>query len=189
MQAMSVGGNNITTSEIYRDLSNSGVQPSMSGYRVGDQLFQSGIGGRGGAGGPPAPADDGKPHIYPSTAYPSATTMAQGTVITLGSGESRSAVDLQLRLMPTVRVSVTVSGPDGPGRNIGIKLYVPGADYDRGVDLPGNRGHGHGCERRVHVPWRDSGRSTLKIVRVPRPPPVPMTSSNSTTIEVAGPAA
>jgi protocatechuate 3,4-dioxygenase beta subunit len=119
-QAMN-SGNGPANSEVYRSLSSSGVFPNSNGYRIGDLLFSSNS-GRGG-GSPPAPADDGKVFAYPPTFHPAAASASQATVIKLASGEERSNVDLQLKLVPALRVSGTVVGPDGPMPNLGVKLY------------------------------------------------------------------
>jgi hypothetical protein len=46
--------------------------------------------------------------------------------VTLKSGEERSDLNFQLRLIPTSRVSGTAVGPDGPVANLGVRLVVPG---------------------------------------------------------------
>ena len=46
--------------------------------------------------------------------------------MTLKSGDERSDVNFQLRLIPTSRVSGRAVGPDGPLGNLGIRLVVPG---------------------------------------------------------------
>ena len=57
---------------------------------------------------------------YPTTFFQNATTPLEATVITLGSGEERNGVDLSLRLVPAVRISGTLTGPDGPVKDIGV---------------------------------------------------------------------
>jgi hypothetical protein len=55
-----------------------------------------------------------------------AAVPAQASLVTLKSGEERSDVTFQLRLIPTSRVSGRAVGPDGPLGNLGIRLVVPG---------------------------------------------------------------
>ena len=64
---------------------------------------------------------------YPTTYYPAATSAAQLTTITLGSGEERNGVDLHLRLVATHSVSGTVSA-EGPVANIGVRLLPANMD-------------------------------------------------------------
>jgi hypothetical protein len=81
-----------------------------------------------GAAIPPPPLD-GRLFLYPTTFYPSALVLSQAAVIALGSGEERDAVDLQIRPVPTARVSGTASGPDGPSIGLVVQL-VPAAAAD-----------------------------------------------------------
>jgi hypothetical protein len=72
---------------------------------------------------------------YQTQFYPGATTASEARTLTLGSGEERSAVDFQLRLVRTARVSGTLTGPDGgPAPNMALHL-VPGGE-ELPDDLP-----------------------------------------------------
>jgi uncharacterized protein (DUF2141 family) len=62
----------------------------------------------------PPPGDNGRLAVYPNTFYPDIAGSLQANAITLGSGEVRSGVDLHLRPVSAVRVSGTLTGPDGP---------------------------------------------------------------------------
>ena len=100
--------------------------PLLSGFRVGDLMVQQSPSvGRSALA--PAPAEDGR-IAYPTTYYPAATSAAQLTTITLGSGEERNGVDLHLRLVATHRVSGTVKGAEGPVANIGVRLLPANMD-------------------------------------------------------------
>ena len=69
-------------------------------------MFQSGGSTLGlGTAVAPAPGEDGRVLAYPSTFYPGAGVIAQATPITLASGEDRPRIDLQMKLVPSVRVS------------------------------------------------------------------------------------
>ncbi len=86
------------------------LRPGPAGsLQIGDVAFSLG----GGTPVPPPPAGD-RLFVYPTTFYPSATSSAQATIVTVSSGEERSAFDFQLRPLPAARVSGTVSGPEGP---------------------------------------------------------------------------
>ena len=76
---------------------------------IGDSVYTLGL------GTPiPPPPDGARLLVYPATYYPSAAAVGEGTIVTVASGEERSGVDLQLTPVPTVRVSGTVTGPNGP---------------------------------------------------------------------------
>ena len=117
----------------------------------------------------PSPGDDGRMLAYPTTYHPSAPTATRLTVVSLVSGEERTGVDVQLRLVTTVRVSGTVSGPEGPVPNIGVRL-IPAGMEDFATDLgfesaltltdPG------GAFTFLGVP---SGTYTVKVLKMPRP--------------------
>jgi hypothetical protein len=88
---------------------------------VGDALYALG------RGSPiPPPPVDGRLLVYPTTFYPAATVPAQATTITLGSGEERTAIDLQLQPVPTARVSGTLVSPTGPASQTAIRLIPSG---------------------------------------------------------------
>jgi hypothetical protein len=48
--------------------------------------------------------------------------------VTVGSGEERTGVDLQLRVIPTARVSGTIVGPKGPAGQANVRLIAAGPD-------------------------------------------------------------
>ena len=92
------------------------------GLHVGDSvLYRPG----------PAPllAQDGRVLSYATTLFPGTAITSEATLIALGSGEERSAIDLQLRLLPTVRVSGIVTSPDGPVPRLRLRLAPPNAAY------------------------------------------------------------
>jgi hypothetical protein len=104
------------------DLMSSGVMPTdsmTSGVRIGDFMVAS-------SGSVPLIGPEGRLLAYQTTFYPGAAVPAQASPVTLKSGEERSDVNFQLRLIPTSRVSGTAMGPDGPVGNLGIRLVVPG---------------------------------------------------------------
>jgi hypothetical protein len=105
-----------------------------SGQRLGDLILQA-----GGAGGgrdqavPPATSDTGAVLVYQTTYFPGATVSSRAQVISLKSGEARTGVDLQVTPVPTVRVSGTVTGPDGPAQ--GLSLHLITADPDQALSM------------------------------------------------------
>lgn len=107
-------------SEAYRSMTNSaaGISSSASGFRVGELVLRQG-------GGRPAPAPDGRIMAYQTQFYPAAAAASQASLVSLKSGDDRRGVDLQLKLVPSVRVSGRVRGPSGPGAFLGMTLVPP----------------------------------------------------------------
>jgi hypothetical protein len=66
--------------------------------------------------------------IYPPTFHPGARAAAQAAVISLGSGEERLGVDLQLLPAPAVRVSGMLIGAAGPLGMTPLRLVPTGAE-------------------------------------------------------------
>jgi protocatechuate 3,4-dioxygenase beta subunit len=76
---------------------------------------------------PPSPTD-GHLMVYPTTFHPSTRSPGEATVITLASGEERSAVDLQVEPVPAARVTGTLIGSDGPVGGASVQLRGKGLD-------------------------------------------------------------
>jgi hypothetical protein len=182
---MMSGGSSLN-SQLYRDLSSSGASPSMGGYRVGEFILQSGAGGRSGGPPPPSPSDEGRMMAYLNQYFPSANVLSQAAVVSLTAGEERSSTDLRLKLVPTVRVSGSISGPDGPVRNMGVRLVPLGIDDVSGgdgtMDIATSATDASGNFTMFGVP---PGTYLLRATRIPRP--LPTLSRNMTTVEVSGP--
>lgn len=88
------------------------------GQRVGHFSMSNAM-----APGVPAPPVVGeKVFVYATSFYPSVSAPSKATVITLASGDDRAGVDFQVRPTPTVRVSGTLTGPDGPEGGVGMEL-------------------------------------------------------------------
>jgi hypothetical protein len=83
--------------------------------QVGDAIYPLGRG----VPIPPPPSGD-RMFVYPAAFYPS--TSGPPTVVTVGSGEERTAIDLQLHPVPSARISGTVAGPEGPASNVSLLL-------------------------------------------------------------------
>jgi hypothetical protein len=73
-------------------------------------------------------ASDGALSIYPTHFFPGVTTPATATLIPVGPGEERSDIDFMLRPVRTVRVSGTLTGPDGPAGDYVLRLVPAGDD-------------------------------------------------------------
>jgi hypothetical protein len=163
MQAMQSG----STQDLIREYSAAGMPfPSPGGIRIGDQQLQLN-GGRGGGTSIPVLVD-GPILTYQTIYHASATVAAQADVITLGAGDERQGVDVQLRLAKTVRISGTATGPDGPVANVGVRL-VPAEAIDTasesGFETAITATDGKGQFTFLAVP---AGQYVLKMQRMPR---------------------
>ena len=76
------------------------------------------------------PAPDGRPLGFANTFYPGTSRAREAIVVPLGSGESRTDLDLSVRLTPTVTVAGVLTGPDGPMKHMTLSLVPPGTDLD-----------------------------------------------------------
>jgi hypothetical protein len=139
--------------------------PTGMGFRIGDHQIE---GGMQIAYPMPQPTDDGKVLVYAPQFYPNAASPSQATVVTVGSGEERSGVDLQLRLVTTARVSGVLTGPEGPAANFGVKLLPPAADdftSESGIEAAIAVTDANGAFTFLGVP---AGQYLLRALRVPR---------------------
>ena len=149
--------------------------PTLSGpvggnhLRIGDQLLQ--VDGRMVA--PPAPGSDGRVSVYPSVFYPDAGHHGGGEAITLASGETRSGVDLQLRLSPAYRIEGRLEGPEG---RIGIAALhlLPAASGLSGAAASTPLGttvaDASGGFRFLGIP---PGQYVLRVIKLPAPETTP----------------
>ena len=130
--------------------------------RIGSFSFQSAAGTARSAL-PLSPSADGRMFVYPAQYYPNAATPAQATVISLKSGEERAGVNLQLRLVPTVRISGIVTGPDGPVMT-NLALLPSGDELagDAGLELATSVSGANGRFTFLGVP---SGQYLLRVMK------------------------
>jgi len=159
--------------------------PSASGFRMGQLIYQI-EGGRGGSGTLPPPGQDGRVVSYPTVFYQTASTPTAATVVKLASGEERTGLDFQMKLKRTLMVSGTVTGPEGPVKNVGVKL-LPAAAAEEYATPFGNEAavtasDASGGFTFLGVP---PGAYTLQVIRVPRFL-APRSPSSMTTVEIAG---
>ena len=74
-------------------------------------------------GSPMPPPPSAERLFYPPTFHPSALTIDLTVPLTIGAGEERGGIDLQLLPVPTLRVSGFVVGPDGAAAGIPVRLW------------------------------------------------------------------
>jgi protocatechuate 3,4-dioxygenase beta subunit len=92
------------------------ASPRGAGMRVGNLMVRSD------SGALPTTAGDGRVLAYQALFFPSATSASDASVVTLGSGEERAGLDMQMKLIRTARVSGTLMGATGPAANTMIRL-------------------------------------------------------------------
>jgi hypothetical protein len=112
--------------EMQRSMSGSGgLSPSGSGYRVGEFVMISSSGSRN---VDPSPGEDGRLSVFADACYSSAPNLQGAQLVRVTSGQERSALNLVLRIVPSVRVSGVLTGPAHRIAGMGVHLYpaVPG---------------------------------------------------------------
>ena len=71
--------------------------------------------------------EGGRLMVFPTTFFPASPTAAEASPISIKSGEARANADLHVKLVPSLRVTGTLTGLDGPVANVGVRL-VPASD-------------------------------------------------------------
>ena len=116
---------------LYIELRNNGVpSPRATGYRLDGWIRQISDAALLGYT-PPPPQPDGRVLTYRSTYFPTADSPVTSTPVSVNAGEDRRGVDLTLRLVPGVRVSGRLVGPDGPVQDLGVRLLAQGSEAFR----------------------------------------------------------
>jgi hypothetical protein len=155
--------------EISRELIRAGGSPNLPGstsaLQVGDAVISLG------RSATPPPIVDGRFFVYPTMFYPASPTASNASAIAVGSGEERAGIDIQLKLAPTARVSGVLTGPSGPVANTALHLVAAGSDdlLDE-LESAGTLSDVNGAFTFHGVP---QGHYTLKVLKVPQPPPGP----------------
>jgi hypothetical protein len=133
-----------------------------SSLQIGNQVQTLGRGPT-----PPPSPEDGRTFAYPTMFYPAAISSAQAGLVTLGSGEERTGIDLQIKPMPMSRVSGVVMGPDGPASTIAVRLIPAEAEASATeIDTASTVTDRNGQFTLLGVP---PGQYVLRITKVPRP--------------------
>jgi hypothetical protein len=145
------------------------------GLRVGDSLISSS------SGALPVVSGDGRMAAYVTQFYPSAGTIGDATVVALGSGEIRNGIDIRMPLLPTVKISGTVNGPDGPLPNLQVRLLPAGAALTADAVSEVARGTtaADGSFVLLGVPV---GSYVAKVLKTP-PPPMPAAIANNPQLQ------
>ncbi len=138
---------------------------SASNQQIGNHILQ--VEGRMPAF--PPPAADGAVAVYPAVFYPQAAQPSGASIVTVRSGETRAGVDLQLRSVPTVRISGTLEGPDGV---VGVAaLHLIAAENilsnPSAYPVATTVADASGAFLFLGVP---AGQYQLRVIKVPSPP-------------------
>lgn len=115
-----------TQADLRREFSASNAPwPAAPGIRFDDHVLAE----RNDDGPGLLPNDNpGRLRVYPTTYYGGSMSAARAAVVTLKSGESRAAVDIQIQPVTAATVSGTVMGPRGPEGNLGLRLVPSSSD-------------------------------------------------------------
>lgn len=76
----------------------------------------------------PRPTDDGRPQVYEPLFSPGVTRVTDAQAIDIAPGQDRSAVDLQLRPVPAVRVAGRLQGPPDAINGFTVRLLATGME-------------------------------------------------------------
>src|SRR5262245_52983949 len=88
-----------------------------------------------GAVTPPGTAAGSPVYIYPTQFYPGVPTLNRAATIALASGQERDGIDFALTPAPSVRVSGSLVGPDGPMANTGLRLIAEGNEMLTSLEI------------------------------------------------------
>ena len=163
-------------------LTSGGPPPVPGGVQVGDLLLQQATGSS--AAPSPPPSADGGLFAYQTVFYPAAPSAAEASPIALQSGQERSDVNLQLRLVPTARVMGQVLGPAGPTANLAVHLRsASDGDAPAGIDVDTatTLSTADGTFTFLAVP---AGQYVATVVKTP-PPPLPPELASSPLMKMA----
>jgi uncharacterized protein (DUF2141 family) len=72
----------------------------------------------------PPPIAGSRVFVYPTHFYPSTRSIASATIVTVGSAQERTGIDLQVKPVPAVKVSGTVAGLAGPSGVVAMRLVA-----------------------------------------------------------------
>ena len=145
--------------------------PGAGGQAIGPDarfLLQRGNGMSGDIAA--APDASGRIVGFSTVYYPNAPTASGADVITIASGEERTAIDLALRRVPTVAISGLITGPDGAAADHAIRLVATDAgDIIQEPESAVAMSDASGLFLFLGIP---SGQYIVQVVRMPRRTPV-----------------
>ncbi len=113
----------------------------------------------------PPPADSSALLVYPTVYHPNAASMSAASLVTVTSGQERSGVNLQVRPVPTARVTGTISAPAGSAGYVAVRLMPVDSEHDEGNAFS-TMSDENGRFTLLGVPFGDY---TLRVVDTPPP--------------------
>ncbi|GMV21687.1 MAG: hypothetical protein AMXMBFR57_16360 [Acidimicrobiia bacterium] len=143
------------------DVAMSGGAMAVNGTRVGDMVVGTTTGDL------PRTDDAGRTVVLAGRFAPEASTSAEAVVVTLGTGEVRTGVDVALPYVRTVSVSGRVTGPSGPASGLPVRLIAVGETLltDNSMDVAAATTRADGSFMMPAVP---PGTYVLRAMRTPR---------------------
>jgi len=116
---------------------------------------------------PGMPAGDAPWHTYPTTFFPSTTSLTAASVVRVAAGQERSGTDLVVRLTQTFKVSGTLTNPDSSVAAYHAVHLLDAASADTPLfDVATAVSDGDGAFTFYGVP---RGQYIARVVRVPYP--------------------
>jgi hypothetical protein len=166
-QALAQGGE-AQQAYLSQIIANGAVLPRGIGARIGS-MHVSQFGDRNAPVVPPVTSDGKSTWFFPSVFHPASLSAAEAVVISVGPGEEKTGVDVQLRPMPARRVSGRLTGPAGIGPSVALRLVPRDPSVTRTspatfIDTPMAMADEHGDFVFVGIA---PGNYTLVVIRPP----------------------
>ena len=121
-----------TTGEMRRGwIETGGIWPQRGGIVSGEWMASGSS-----AEIQPLPGPNGAVHVQAPVCAPGASSARDASVVTLAPGDEREGIELTLPLVPGVRVSGVLIGPEGPVASSGLRLYQTGAADELRHEIP-----------------------------------------------------
>jgi uncharacterized protein (DUF2141 family) len=179
-EGMMTSGPDLSRNTILQVMAQSGAMPAIAGgpdsREVGDNVQTMSRNAP-----TPPPIGGTRLFVYPTHFYPSARSISSATIVTVASAQERTGIDLQVKPVPTAKVSGTVAGLSGPSGVVAVRLIATGSeDLGRFGDGASTVTGADGSFTFAAVP---AGDYTLRIVQTPRSQSPPATV---TTLQVGG---
>jgi protocatechuate 3,4-dioxygenase beta subunit len=154
-----------TPRSYYQTMTNTGAAPIVleraTGVAAGGRALVNSLTDLSGV-----PATEAAWPTYPTTYHPSATTLTTATIVPARSGEPQTAIDVNVRMVPTFQVSGTLTGPEGPAPWHGVHLVPADTGDTPLVDVSTAVTDADGAFTFYGVP---PGQYIARVIRVPWP--------------------
>lgn len=149
----------------YQTMTTAGAAPIVfsraTGVAAGGRALVDSLTGLSGV-----PSTEGAWPTYPTTYHPSATTQTTATVVTARSGEPLTAINIDVRMVPTFQISGVLTGPEGPAAWHAVHLVPADTGDTPLVDVSTAVTDADGAFTFYGVP---PGQYIARVIRVPWP--------------------